>query len=698
MSEFKLQTGFVPKGDQPKAIEQLTRGAQEGQKHQVLLGVTGSGKTFTIANVIANLNKPAIIIAHNKALAAQLYGEFKELFPGNAVEFFVSYYDYYQPEAYIPTTDTYIEKDSMVNDDIDRLRHSATMSILERRDVIVVASVSCIYGIGSPEDYLGMHLFIEEGMRTKRDVFLKKLVDILYVRSDAEFKRGNFRVRGDTVEIFPAFCQDRAVRIEFFGDDIDRIHEFDTLTGEKLARMDKVALYPNSHWITPKAKLKKAFKGIEKELEERTRDLRNLGEIAYAQRIEQRTRFDLEMLKEFGYCHGIENYSRHLSGRLPGEPPFTLLDYIKSGPSKGDFLTIIDESHATIPQIGGMYEGDRSRKKTLVDYGFRLPSALDNRPLRFEEFEHRANQRIYISATPSAYEFDKAQGKVVEQVIRPTGLMDPRMVVRPISGQVDDLFGEIRERAEKGERILVTTLTKKMAEDLTDYYLELGVRARYLHSDIDTLERIEILRDLRLGTFDVLIGVNLLREGLDLPEVSLVAIFDADKEGFLRSERSLIQTAGRAARNINGQVVLYADRITRSMQKAMDETERRRAIQAKYNEEMHITPETVKSQIKDILGSIYEADYFTVSAAAEEPVEYELSEGAIKNLETEMRDAAKKLDFEKAAQLRDKIKELRNKMLTLGSAEMSKPAPTAPQKQTKRQAPGRAKKVKVKSK
>lgn len=666
MHEFKLRTSFSPKGDQPKAIEHLTEGVIKGLKHQVLLGVTGSGKTFTVANVIANVNKPTLVIAHNKALAAQLYGEFKELFPENAVEFFVSYYDYYQPEAYIPTTDTYIEKDSLINDDIDRLRHSATMSILERKDVIVVASVSCIYGIGSPEDYLGMHLFIEEGMRTKRDELLKKLVEMLYVRSDMEFKRGGFRVRGDIVEIYPAFSRDMAIRLEFFGDDIDAIHEFDPLTGEIIKRLQRLTLYPNSHWITPKPKLERALKGIEEELEERMRYFRNKGELLYAQRIEQRTRFDLEMLKEFGYCHGIENYSRHLSGRLPGEPPYTLIDYLISGPSNGDYLMIIDESHATVPQIGGMYEGDRSRKQTLVDYGFRLPSALDNRPLKFEEFEHRTNQVIYVSATPAEYEIEKSGKRIIEQVIRPTGLMDPKMIVKPVKGQVEDLLGEIRTRAEKGERVLVTTLTKKMAEDLTDYYTELGVRARYLHSDIDTLERVEILRDLRLGQFDVLIGVNLLREGLDLPEVSLVAIFDADKEGFLRSERSLIQTAGRAARNVNGEVILYADTITRSMKKALDETERRRKIQSAYNKKMNITPETVKSEIKDILGSIYESDYFTVPMAAEEKAEYELSEDAIKKLESEMKEAAKNLDFERAAQIRDRIKELKEQMLKMG--------------------------------
>lgn len=666
MNEFKLKTPFAPKGDQPKAIEKLTEGVIKGLKHQVLLGVTGSGKTFTSANVIANVNKPTLVIAHNKALAAQLYGEFKELFPENAVEFFVSYYDYYQPEAYIPTTDTYIEKDALINEDIDRLRHSATMSILERTDVIVVASVSCIYGIGSPEDYLGMHLFIEEGMRTNRDDLLKKLVEMLYVRSDIEFKRGSFRVRGDVVEVYPAFSQDKAVRIEFFGDDIDALYEFDPLTGEEIRRLQRLNIYPNSHWITPRPKLQRALKSIEEELEDRIRFFRDKGENLYSKRIEQRTRFDLEMLKEFGYCHGIENYSRHLSGRLPGEPPYTLIDYLISGPSKGDYLMIIDESHATVPQIEGMYEGDRSRKQTLVDYGFRLPSALDNRPLKFDEFEHRINQVIYVSATPADYEIKKSGGRIVEQVIRPTGLTDPKMIIRPVKGQVEDLLGEIRKRAEKGERVLVTTLTKKMAEDLTDYYTEIGIRARYLHSDIDTLERVEILRDLRLGKFDVLIGVNLLREGLDLPEVSLVAILDADKEGFLRSERSLIQTAGRAARNVNGEVILYADKITNSMKRALDETERRRKIQSAYNKKMKITPETIKSEIKDILSSIYESDYFTVPVVSEEKAEYELSEDTIKRLELEMKDAARNLDFERAAQIRDRLKELKNKMLKLG--------------------------------
>jgi excinuclease ABC subunit B len=668
MNEYKLRSDFVPRGDQPRAIEELCEGVRTGKSQQVLLGVTGSGKTFTIANVIKNINKPSIVIAHNKALAAQLYGEFKELFPENAVEFFVSYYDYYQPEAYIPASDTYIEKDSMINDDIDRLRHSATISILERRDVIVVASVSCIYGIGSPEDYLSMHIVIEQGMRIKRDDLLRKLVDILYVRSDADFKRGGFRVRGDSVEVFPAFSSDRAVRIEFFGDDIDTIYEFDALTGARTKRLERFMLYPNSHWITPKAKVDKAVKAIMDEMEERTRYFRNLSEVSLAHRIEQRTRFDMEMLKEFGYCHGIENYSRHLSGRKQGEPAFTLIDYLINGPSKGDYLMVIDESHATVPQIGGMYHGDRARKQTLIDFGFRLPSALDNRPLQFDEFEQRMDHVIYVSATPGPYELKRAGGRIIEQVIRPTGLMDPQMKIRPTSGQVDDLLGEIRIRVARSERVLITTLTKKMAEDLTDYYTELGVKARYLHSDIDTLERIAILRDLRMGEFDVLIGVNLLREGLDLPEVSLVAIFDADKEGFLRSERSLIQTSGRAARNINGEVILYADKMTESIKRATAETERRRKIQGAYNLEMNITPQSIKSQIRDILSSIYEADYSTGLIAAEDPAEYNLDEESIKALEFEMKEAARNLQFEKAAEIRDRMKAIKEKMLKLGVA------------------------------
>ena len=664
MGKFRIITPFSPKGDQPRAIKELTKGIEKDLKHQVLLGVTGSGKTFTIANVIANVNKPTLVIAHNKTLAAQLYGEFKELFPESAVEFFVSYYDYYQPEAYIPSTDTYIDKDALINDDIDRMRHSATMAVLERRDTIVVASVSCIYGIGSPQDYMDMHLVIEEGMRTERDEILRKLVEIQYVRSDAEFRRGNFRVRGDIVEVYPSFSLDKAVRIEFFGNDIDALHDFDSLTGEKIQKIEKIALFPNSHWITPKERLEPALKNIEKEMEERIEYFLRKGNTLEAQRIEQRTRFDLEMLKEFGYCHGIENYSRHLSGRAPGEPSYTLIDYFPE-----EFLIVIDESHATIPQLGGMYAGDRSRKQTLVNFGFRLPSALDNRPLAFTEFEHRVTQAIYVSATPGSYELEKSGVHVVEQIIRPTGLIDPKLTVRPISGQVDDLLGEIRKRAEKGERVLVTTLTKKMAEDLTDYYADLGVRARYLHSDIDTLERVEIIRDLRLGNFDVLIGVNLLREGLDLPEVSLVAILDADKEGFLRSERSLIQTSGRAARNVNGEVFLYADTITGSMKKALDETNRRRKIQEGYNKKMNITPETVKSSIKDILSSIYEADYWTVPGIAEEKAEYGYDEGLLKKLEAEMREAAKKLEFERAAMIRDKIKEIKQGMIEVGIKE-----------------------------
>jgi len=661
MDKFKLVTGFTPKGDQPNAIRELSKGLERGLQHQVLLGVTGSGKTFTIANVIEHINRPALVIAHNKTLAAQLYGEFKELFPENAVEFFVSYYDYYQPEAYIPTTDTYIEKDALINDDIDRMRHSATMAVLERRDTIIVASVSCIYGIGSPRDYMDMHLVVEEGMHIERDNLLERLVEMQYTRSDIEFKRGFFRVRGDIVEVYPSFAVDKVIRIEFFGDDIDALHEFDPLIGQRIRRLGKVSIFPNSHWITPRERIEPAFKHIEKEMHERVEYFLREGKLPEAQRIEQRTRFDMEMLGEFGYCHGIENYSRHLSGRAPGEPSYTLIDYFPE-----DFLIVIDESHATVPQIGGMYEGDRSRKRNLIDYGFRLPSALDNRPLKFAEFESRVRQAIYVSATPGPYEISKSKGHVVEQIIRPTGLIDPKLSIRPISGQVDDLLGEIRERSAKGERVLVTTLTKKMAEDLTDHYLSLDVKARYLHSGIDTIERITILRDLRLGAFDVLIGVNLLREGLDLPEVSLVAILDADKEGFLRSERSLIQTSGRAARNINGEVILYADTETGSMQRAIREMERRRKIQSEYNEKMGITPETIKSNIKDVLGSIYESDYWTVPVAAEEIAGYGYDEETLKRLETEMKEAAKKLEFEEAARIRDKIKKIKDKILTAG--------------------------------
>lgn len=661
MGNFRISTVFTPKGDQPSAIKELTDGIEKKLRHQVLLGVTGSGKTFTVANVIANVNKPALVIAHNKTLAAQLYGEFKELFPENAVEFFVSYYDYYQPEAYIPTTDTYIEKDSSINDDIDRLRHSATRAVLERRDTIVVASVSCIYGIGSPEDYRNMHLLIEEGMHTDRDEILKRLVEMQYARADTDFRRGTFRVRGDIVEVYPSFSLDRGIRIEFFGSDIDAINEFDHLTGERTRRIEKVALFPNSHWITPREKLEPALKRIEAEMNEKIESFLKEKKIFEARRIEQRTRFDLEMLREFGYCHGIENYSRQLSGRAAGEPPYTLIDYFPE-----DFLIVIDESHASVPQIGGMYAGDRSRKQTLVDYGFRLPSVLDNRPLTFVEFEYRAKQAIYASATPGQYEIEKSGGRVIEQIIRPTGLLDPKLTIRPVSSQVDDLLEEIRKRAIDNERILVTTLTKKMAEDLTDYYANLGIRVRYLHSDIDTLERVEIIRNLRLGKFDVLIGVNLLREGLDIPEVSLVAILDADKEGFLRSERSLIQTVGRAARNINGEAILYADKITGSIKRTLDETTRRRDIQERYNRDMNITPETVKSNIKDILSSIYESDYWTVPVAAEGKTEYGYDDETLKRLEAEMKEAAKKLDFERAAAIRDRIKEIKTKMIEIG--------------------------------
>ena len=661
MSEFRLSSEFVPKGDQPEAIKALSAGILRGERHQVLLGVTGSGKTFTVANVVAGVAKPTLVIAHNKTLAAQLYGEFRELFPENAVEFFVSYYDYYQPEAYLPTTDTYIEKDALINDDIDRMRHSATRAVLERRDVIVVASVSCIYGIGSPKDYLDMHLVLEEGMHAERDEILRRLVEIQYTRSDEEFKRGSFRVRGDIVEIYPPFTLDRVIRVEFFGDEIDSLSEIDPLTGRKFRTLDRTALFPNSHWLTPWDRLEAALKSIEEEMKECVETFLRQGKIVEARRIEERTRFDLEMLKEFNYCHGIENYSRHLSGRAPGDPPYTLMDYFPE-----DFLIVVDESHATIPQIRGMYAGDRSRKQTLIDFGFRLPSALDNRPFKFEEFEERVVSAIYVSATPGEYEIRHAGGKISEQIIRPTGLIDPRPTVRPVSGQVEDLLSEIRTRVERQERVLVTTLTKRMAEDLTDYYTELGIKARYLHSDIDTLERVKIIRDLRLGKFDVLVGVNLLREGLDIPEVSLVAILDADKEGFLRSERSLIQTTGRAARNVNGEVIFYADVMTGSLENAIRETNRRRQIQEKYNALMNITPETIRSNIKDIAGSIYESDYWTVTAE-EEQAGYALDNGTLKRLEDEMKEAAGKLEFERAARIRDHIRELKKKMIEVGT-------------------------------
>ena len=670
MSQFKLKSDFVPKGDQPAAIEKLINGLHGEARHQVLLGVTGSGKTFTIANVIERINRPTLVIAHNKTLAAQLYGEFKELFPENAVEFFVSYYDYYQPEAYIPTTDTYIEKDALINDDIDRLRHSATRAVLERRDVIVVASVSCIYGIGSPEDYREMHLEIEEGMGTERDEMLRRLVEIQYNRSDSDFKRGSFRVRGDVVEVYPSFALDRAIRLEFFGDVVEAIYETDPLSGSRIKKIEKIALFPNTHWLTPRDRLDEALKNIEKEMKVSVEGFLRQGKIIEARRIEERTRFDMEMLKEFNYCHGIENYSRHLSGRAPGEPPYTLINYFPE-----DFLVVIDESHATIPQIRGMYEGDRSRKQNLIDFGFRLPSALDNRPLQFHEFEKKVYQAIYVSATPSEYELVKAGGRVVEQIIRPTGLIDPKPTVKPVSGQVDDLLGEIKDRTKKGERVLVTTLTKKMAEDLAEYYTELGIKVRYLHSDIDTLERVEIIRDLRLGKFDVLVGVNLLREGLDIPEVSLVAILDADKEGFLRSERSLIQTTGRAARNVNGEVIFYADVITGSLKGAIGETTRRRKIQEAYNKKMKITPQTIKSSIKDIASSIYESDYWTVPAVAEDETVYAIDDETLKKLETEMREAAKNLDFERAAAIRDRMKEMKQKIIELGMGEKKEKRP-----------------------
>ncbi|MBI4844699.1 MAG: excinuclease ABC subunit UvrB [Nitrospirae bacterium] len=657
--KFKLVSGFKPAGDQPQAIEALTEGIRKKHAHQVLLGVTGSGKTFTAANLIANINKPALVIAHNKTLAAQLYGEFKEFFPENAVEYFVSYYDYYQPEAYLPSVDTYIEKDAMINEDIDRLRHSATRAVLERNDTIVVASVSCIYGIGSPEDYLGMHLQIEDGMRLGRDKLLRKLVEMLYVR-DEELRRGNFRVRGDVVEVLPSFSGENGIRIEFFGDDIDALSEFDSLTGAETKKLSKAVLYPNSHWITSKERIQNALSAINDELHERIDFFLRQGKEVEARRIEEKTRFDMEMLREFGYCHGVENYSRHLSGRAPGEPASCLIDYFPK-----DYLLLIDESHATIPQIGGMYEGDRSRKQTLIDYGFRLPSALDNRPLKFAEFEEKASKAVYISATPAEYEIQKSKGRVIEQIVRPTGLMDPLIDVRPVRGQLDDLLGEIRDRAKNGERVLVTSLTKKMAEDISEHYKELGVKTRYLHSDIDTIERVEILRDLRKGVFDVLIGVNLLREGLDLPEVSLVAVLDADKEGFLRSSRSLIQTAGRAARNINGKVIFYAETVTGSMKSAMDETERRRKRQEEYNRKNGITPKSIVKEIRNILSSIYEADYLTVPVVAEEKAVYG-DESMLKKLESEMKDAAQRLEFEKAAELRDRIKAIRKSMLELG--------------------------------
>jgi excinuclease ABC subunit B len=667
MSDFKLVSEFEPKGDQPKAIEALCRWVEEGVRHMVLLGVTGSGKTFTMANVIARANRPALIISHNKALAAQLYGEFKQLFPYNAVEFFISYYDYYQPEAYVPETDTYIEKDALINEQIDKLRHSATRSLLERRDVIIVASVSCIYGLGSPEDYASMKLPLKRGMRIRRSDLLSYLVEILYQRNDYDFYRGSFRVRGDIVEVFPAHEEEKALRIELWGDEVVSLKEFDPLTGKVIDERESYTIYPASHYVTPRERLLLAIEGIKEELRERVRELREQGKLLEAQRLEQRTLFDIEMLLEVGYCKGIENYSRHLTGRLPGEPPPTLLDYLHP-----DTIIFIDESHVTIPQLQGMYHADKSRKETLVEYGFRLPSALDNRPLKFEEFEERVKQVIYVSATPGDYELEKAGPYVVEQIIRPTGLMDPEVEVRPATNQVEDLYWEIKKRAERNERVLVTTLTKRMAEDLTDYYRERGLRVRYMHSEIDALERVEILRDLRLGKFDCLIGINLLREGLDLPEVSLVAILDADREGFLRSERALIQTFGRAARNVNGKVILYADTITRSMARAIEETQRRRKIQEEYNRLHGITPETIKKAITDILSSIYEADYPKIPDLREGELELhdpELIEKEIERLRILMKEAASRLEFEKAAMFRDKLKALEKRLIELGLPE-----------------------------
>jgi excinuclease ABC subunit B len=656
---FELTSDFEPRGDQPRAVAELIEAVQRGDKHQVLLGVTGSGKTFSIASMLAAVNRPALILAHNKTLAAQLYQEFKTFFPQNAVEYFVSYYDYYQPEAYVPQSDTYIDKEAIINDEIDRMRLSSTRSLFERRDVIIVASVSCIYGLGSPESYYGMLLFVRQGESLDRQDLLHKLVDARYDRNDIDLRRGTFRVRGDVIEIVPAY-EESGIRIELFGDEVESITSFDPLTGKTLGRLAQVAIYPSSHYVTPQPKLRDALGTIEAELLEEKARLEGQGKLLEAQRLYQRTMFDLEMLREVGHCHGIENYSRHLSGRRPGEPPPTLLDYLPK-----DALMIVDESHQSVPQVRGMYHGDRQRKTTLVEYGFRLPSALDNRPLNFEEFEERLGQVVYVSATPGPYELGKAGGVVVEQVIRPTGLTDPTVHVRPVKGQVDDLLAEIRIRVARNERVLVTTLTKRMAEDLTEYYHDLGVRVRYLHSDIETLERVRILRDLRKGEFDVLVGINLLREGLDLPEVSLVAILDADKEGFLRSGGSLIQTMGRAARNLEGTAILYADKMTDSMKMAIDETNRRRAIQAAYNQEHGITPESIKKNLGELLSSVYEADYVAVPEIEETPEERYRSiddiEKEIKVLEKSMREAAKALEFERAAQIRDRIKGLRSR-------------------------------------
>ncbi|WP_064093041.1 excinuclease ABC subunit UvrB [Rossellomorea aquimaris] len=654
--QFQLKSKYKPEGDQPLAIKKLVEGIQEGKRHQTLLGATGTGKTFTVSNVIKEVEKPTLIIAHNKTLAGQLYSEFKEFFPDNAVEYFVSFYDYYQPEAYVPQTDTFIEKDSSINDEIDKLRHSATSSLFERRDVIIIASVSCIYGLGNPEEYRELVLSLRVGMEIERNQLLRKLVDIQYERNDIDFKRGTFRVRGDVVEIFPASRDEHCVRVEFFGDEIDRIREVDALTGEIKGDLDHIAIFPASHFVTREEKLQVAIKNIEKELEEQLAIMKEENKLLEAQRLEQRTRYDLEMMREMGFCSGIENYSRHLTLRPSGSTPYTLLDYFPD-----DFLIVVDESHVTLPQIRGMFNGDQARKKVLVDHGFRLPSALDNRPLRFEEFEKKTQQLLYVSATPGPFELEHSP-EMVEQIIRPTGLLDPVIEIRPIEGQIDDLIGEINERIEKNERVLVTTLTKKMSEDLSAYLKEIGIKVQYLHSEIKTLERIEIIRDLRLGKFDVLVGINLLREGLDIPEVSLVTILDADKEGFLRSERSLIQTIGRAARNSNGKVIMYADKMTDSMKKAIDETQRRRTIQIEHNEKHGITPTTIQKDIRDVIRAtrvaedegIYEGEQTKVSKMSK-PERQKL----IASLEVEMKEAAKALDFERAAQLRDTILELK---------------------------------------
>ncbi|PFA67407.1 excinuclease ABC subunit B [Bacillus sp. AFS015802] len=654
--QFELKSKYKPEGDQPLAIEKLVQGINEGKRHQTLLGATGTGKTFTVSNVIKQVEKPTLIIAHNKTLAGQLYSEFKEFFPDNAVEYFVSYYDYYQPEAYVPQTDTFIEKDASINDEIDKLRHSATSSLFERKDVIIIASVSCIYGLGNPEEYRELVLSLRTGMEIERNQLLRKLVDIQYERNDIDFQRGTFRVRGDVVEIFPASRDEHCMRVEFFGDEIDRIREVDALTGEIMGDRDHIAIFPASHFVTREEKLQVAIKNIEKELEEQLAIMKEENKLLEAQRLEQRTRYDLEMMREMGFCSGIENYSRHLTLRPAGSTPYTLLDYFPD-----DFLIVVDESHVTLPQIRGMFNGDQARKKVLVDHGFRLPSAMDNRPLRFEEFEKKTQQLLYVSATPGPYELEHSP-EMVEQIIRPTGLLDPVIEVRPIEGQIDDLLGEINERIEKNERVLVTTLTKKMSEDLSAYLKEIGIKVQYLHSEIKTLERIEIIRDLRLGKYDVLVGINLLREGLDIPEVSLVTILDADKEGFLRSERSLIQTIGRAARNSNGKVIMYADKITDSMQKALDETERRRTIQQEYNEKHGVTPMTIQKEIRDVIrathaaeeAGVYEGEQTKVSKMSK-PERQKL----IASLEVEMKEAAKALDFERAAQLRDTILELK---------------------------------------